>query len=108
MLVSTVKPENVIDFTIQHFKAFAKNPMTWETSTLCEDYDSDVISQLAEKKSDTSCNICGFYVDRTTVKKVSSTSFTGECHEIKANILKYIIYKKLIYINKYIRNSLLK
>ncbi|KAK1129416.1 hypothetical protein K0M31_019145 [Melipona bicolor] len=80
-----VKPENVIDFTIQHFKAFAKNPMTWETSILCEDYDSDVISQLAEKKSDTSCNICGFYVDRTTVKKISSTSFTGEYHEIKSS-----------------------
>ncbi|XP_043511565.1 ciliogenesis-associated TTC17-interacting protein [Frieseomelitta varia] len=84
-ILLVVKPENVIDFTIQHFKAFAKNPMTWETSILCEDYDSDVLSQLAEKKSDTSCNICGFYIDRTTMKKISSTSFTGEYHEIKSS-----------------------
>ncbi|XP_033298040.1 ciliogenesis-associated TTC17-interacting protein-like [Bombus bifarius] len=85
-----VKPENVIDFTIQHFKAFAKNPMTWETSTLKEDYDSSVTSQLAEKKLDTFCGICGFYIDYTTLKKFSSTSFTEECHEMKANTLNYI------------------
>ena len=72
--------------------------MTWETSILCEDYDSDVISQLAEKMSDTSCNICGFYIDRTTVKQISSTSFTGE-YEIKANILKYIVKKLIIKMN---------
>lgn len=89
----------MIDFTIQHFKAFAKNPMTWGTSILCEDYDNDVISQLTEKKSDTSCNICGFYIDRTAVKKISSTSFIGECHEIKANILKYIVKKLIIKMN---------
>lgn len=83
----------MIDFTIQHFKAFAKNPMTWETSTLKEDYDNDVSSQLTEKKLDTLCNICGFYVDCTALKKICSeeiTCFTQENHE-KVNILIYII-----------------
>lgn len=83
----------MIDFTIQHFKAFAKNPMTWETSTLKEDYDNNVTSQLTEKKLDTLCNICGFYVDYTALKKICSqeiTCFTEENHE-KVNILIYII-----------------
>ncbi|XP_060827697.1 uncharacterized protein LOC132913397 [Bombus pascuorum] len=64
--------------------------MTWETSTLKEDYDSSVTSQLAEKKLDTFCGICGFYIDYTTLKKFSSTSFIEECHEMKANTFNYI------------------
>lgn len=68
--------------------------MTWETSILKEDYDNNVTSQLTEKKLDTLCNICGFYVDYTTLKKICSeeiTCFTQENHE-EVNILIYLIY----------------
>ncbi|XP_031773161.1 uncharacterized protein LOC105735823 isoform X3 [Apis florea] len=67
--------------------------MTWETSTLKEDYDNDVSSQLTEKKLDTLCNICGFYVDCTALKKICSeeiTCFTQENHEKSSKVLSSI------------------
>nr|XP_033336264.1 uncharacterized protein LOC117226241 [Megalopta genalis] len=79
LLVSTVKPDNVIDFTIQHFKAFAKDPIPWETSTRGEN-DDDVISQLAEKTSEVVCGICGLTIKCS--KEISSRSSYEECLNI--------------------------
>ncbi|XP_015438963.1 PREDICTED: uncharacterized protein LOC107193937 [Dufourea novaeangliae] len=82
LLVSTVKPENVIDFTIQHFKAFAKNPITWETSTENENYDIDILSQLKKEKPELVCDICGFSMDSSTSKASSSRSAEAEYSDI--------------------------
>ncbi|CAK9801475.1 Ciliogenesis-associated TTC17-interacting protein [Anthophora plagiata] len=79
-----VKPQNVLDFTIQHFKVFAKDPIIWETSTLKEDSDSDVKSQLTETETGVLCSICGFYIDSNALDDTStSTSSTGESHKTK-------------------------
>ncbi|KZC05744.1 Uncharacterized protein C2orf62 like protein [Dufourea novaeangliae] len=77
-----VKPENVIDFTIQHFKAFAKNPITWETSTENENYDIDILSQLKKEKPELVCDICGFSMDSSTSKASSSRSAEAEYSDI--------------------------
>ncbi|XP_017798496.1 PREDICTED: ciliogenesis-associated TTC17-interacting protein-like [Habropoda laboriosa] len=79
-----VKPQNVIDFTIQHFKVFAKDPIIWETSTLTEDSDTDVKPQLAETETGVLCSICGFYIECTAQDEISSTSSTEEYHKTKS------------------------
>lgn len=73
-----MKPENVIDLTIQHFKAFAREPIAWETSASKEDSDADLTSQLAEKTSEVVCGVCGFWLDYGVMEGVSSTSFMEE------------------------------
>ncbi|XP_046143534.1 ciliogenesis-associated TTC17-interacting protein-like [Osmia bicornis bicornis] len=83
--VTLLKPANVLDFTIQHFIAFSKHPKTWETSTLNENDDTDVKSQLAEERSSTTmCNICGFFIPCGVLEKASS-EFEGECQEIMSS-----------------------
>lgn len=89
MLVSTVKPKNVIDFTIQHFKTFAKNPITWETSTPKENYDINIKSQLIKEKSEVVCSICGFCIDSNMLNKTSSRFSVEDCSKITVSILKF-------------------
>ncbi|XP_076292942.1 ciliogenesis-associated TTC17-interacting protein-like isoform X2 [Lasioglossum baleicum] len=80
-----VKPEDVIDFTIQHFKAFAKDPITWETSTEDEtDDDVDVKSQLAEDVSEVVCGICGLSIKCPVPKETPSRSSDGECRDMRS------------------------
>ncbi|XP_076648593.1 ciliogenesis-associated TTC17-interacting protein-like, partial [Halictus rubicundus] len=77
-----VKPEDVIDFTIQHFKAFAKDPIPWETSTEDETDDVDVKSQLAEDISEVVCGICGRSIKCPVPKE--SRSSNGEYQDIRS------------------------
>ncbi|KAG7210414.1 hypothetical protein KM043_011946 [Ampulex compressa] len=45
-----VKPVNVLEFTVQHFKAFATDPKVWEDDFLTEQFDTDVIAQLQKNE----------------------------------------------------------
>ncbi|XP_076230015.1 ciliogenesis-associated TTC17-interacting protein-like [Nomia melanderi] len=81
-----VKPENVIDFTIQHFKAFAKDPISWETSTQKENSDVDVQSQLTKEKSELVCGACEFKIKSATPKEIPSRSSTEECPNTMVSI----------------------
>ncbi|XP_076763629.1 ciliogenesis-associated TTC17-interacting protein [Xylocopa sonorina] len=92
-MLLVVKPENVIDFTIQHFKAFVKDPLAFETNSSKEDSDARLISQLAERNLNVVCNICGFYIDSSTIEKISSTSFMEESHQMSVSILTSIYSK---------------
>ncbi|XP_078034291.1 uncharacterized protein LOC144468588, partial [Augochlora pura] len=72
-----------IDFTIQHFKAFAKDPIPWETSTTGEN-DDDIISQLAEKTSKVVCGVCGLTIK--CPKEISSRSSYEESLNIVSTL----------------------
>lgn len=55
----SVKPVDVIDFTIQHFKAFAREPKVWDTDSFAKQSDIDINSQLSRDESDVVCGFCG-------------------------------------------------
>ncbi|XP_043265138.1 ciliogenesis-associated TTC17-interacting protein-like [Colletes gigas] len=81
-MLLVVKPENVIDFTIQHFKAFAADPITWETNILERNYDVDIKSELIKETSDVTCDICGFRINSNMLNETLSKSSAQECFDI--------------------------
>ncbi|XP_023288982.1 uncharacterized protein LOC105696246 isoform X1 [Orussus abietinus] len=62
-----VKPSDVLNFTIQHFKSFAKYPERGEVSLSEEESEINVSSQFREKDS-TLCKTCKICVDCKMLK----------------------------------------